>query len=367
VSIYQQTQRSYPDSQQGPIRFKNLLGEAEAALRDKYPVRRVQEVMDRLLTLQRDPLFWTHRTDALAVFAAPNTFETFGLQRTVAERVVVADTFHLKPLMRALQTTDRFQLLCLTRSHFRVSVGTRDALDEYPLPGAPTTIDQALSQRVPKLNEGVPDAQPGVVGFHPPVQAAPPSNHVSKGEQARTEAELFFRVVDQIVWERCSRPSGLPLVLAALPEHQALFRGLTSNPRLLPEGIEKNPDTLSSDQLRSAVWKILEPRFLEQVSRLGDDFRVAKSRQKGSDDLGTVAEAVWIGRVGTLLVEADREVPGSFDRTTGKVHLRNGRPVTAGDVLDDLAEVVLQRDGNVVIVPREQMPSPTGLAAIYRY
>jgi hypothetical protein len=37
------------------------------------------------------------------------------------------------------------------------------------------------------------------------------------------------------------------------------------------------------------------------------------------------------------------------------------------DLLDDLAEIVLRRQGQVVVVPAERMPSATGLAATYRY
>jgi len=37
------------------------------------------------------------------------------------------------------------------------------------------------------------------------------------------------------------------------------------------------------------------------------------------------------------------------------------------DVLDDLAELVLQSGGEVIIVPAERMPVDTGVAAIYRY
>lgn len=33
----------------------------------------------------------------------------------------------------------------------------------------------------------------------------------------------------------------------------------------------------------------------------------------------------------------------------------------------DLGELVLKKGGNVVIVSKDKMPSPTGVAAIYRY
>src|SRR5207253_10374982 len=39
----------------------------------------------------------------------------------------------------------------------------------------------------------------------------------------------------------------------------------------------------------------------------------------------------------------------------------------AGDLLDEIAEEVLRTKGTVVVVPRERMPTETGLAAIFRF
>ena len=49
------------------------------------------------------------------------------------------------------------------------------------------------------------------------------------------DAERFFRAVDRAVLEHHSRPSGLPLILAALPEHHSLFRPLSENSFLVSE------------------------------------------------------------------------------------------------------------------------------------
>jgi len=37
------------------------------------------------------------------------------------------------------------------------------------------------------------------------------------------------------------------------------------------------------------------------------------------------------------------------------------------DVLDDLGELVRMRNGAVVVVPADRMPTETGVAAIYRF
>lgn len=50
------------------------------------------------------------------------------------------------------------------------------------------------------------------------------------------DAERLFRALDRALLEHHSRPSGLPLMLAALPEHHHLYRKLTHNPFPIDSG-----------------------------------------------------------------------------------------------------------------------------------
>jgi len=122
------THRHYPDNQQGPIRYRNLLKEMETSLREKYPARGVRLLREPFQALAHDTHFWNHRTDGLAILSAPGPFDIFELQRPVKELLVVADSFHLKPLLRILQSADRYQILCLTRHTARLYEGNRDVL-----------------------------------------------------------------------------------------------------------------------------------------------------------------------------------------------------------------------------------------------
>jgi hypothetical protein len=67
------------------------------------------------------------------------------------------------------------------------------------------------------------------------------------------------------------------------------------------------------------------------------------------------------------MVEADREIPGKFDLSAGSIRFADIAYPDVDDVLDDLAESALQLGGRVVVVPSAQMPSTTGVAAIYRF
>jgi hypothetical protein len=121
------------------------------------------------------------------------------------------------------------------------------------------------------------------------------------------------------------------------------------------------------DGLRERAWRVVEPYYLGRLASLIEEFTAATSRELGSADLEQVAEAAVASRVGTLLIDADREVAGRIDRATGHLDLSDLTRPDADDILDDLAEMVLAMKGRVVVVPTARMPTKTGVAAIYRY
>jgi hypothetical protein len=55
------------------------------------------------------------------------------LQRSAPELAVVAESFHVKPLIRILQSADRYHVLGLNRQQIKLFEGNRDALDEVKL------------------------------------------------------------------------------------------------------------------------------------------------------------------------------------------------------------------------------------------
>jgi hypothetical protein len=159
----------------------------------------------------------------------------------------------------------------------------------------------------------------------------------------------------------------LPLILAALPENQSLFRRISHNPFLIPEGVSSYSDSMAIDTLRDRAWRVLEPHYLARLAGLVEMFGAAHSRELAADDLTQVAASATAGRVGTLLVEADRLVPGRIDHVSGEIAPADLAHPEVDDVLDDLAQVVMKNGGQVVIVPPERMPVRSGAAAILRY
>jgi Bacterial archaeo-eukaryotic release factor family 3 len=362
LSLYQPTHRHHPDNQQDPIRFRNLVKAMEASLRQKYAARETWPLLAPFHALARDQEFWNHTLDGLAVLATSDIFKVYRLQRPVPELAVVADSFHTKPLLRILQSADRYQILGLNRQEVRLFEGNRDAVDEIdPAPGVPRTSADALGQ---ESNE--PERKKRVYGAAAPEATTRHGTDV-RGDKLASDTERFFRAIDRAVLEHHSRPTDLPLLLAALPEHHHAFRAVSRNPFLMAEAIDLHPDVLSLDALRERAWLLVQPYYLRRLSDLIERFNAAKSNGLGADDLAQVAAATAAGRVATLLIEADREIPGTFDAATAVIELNDLDDPEVDDLLDDLGERALKAGGEVVVVPAERMPTETGIAAIYRF
>jgi hypothetical protein len=115
LSLYQPTHRAHPDKQQDPIRFRNLVKDLELSLRRKYAGRESASILRPFHDLAENGDSWNRACDGIAIFATGNLFKVYWLQRPVRQLAVVAESFHTKPLMRILQSTDRYHVLGLNR------------------------------------------------------------------------------------------------------------------------------------------------------------------------------------------------------------------------------------------------------------
>ena len=363
LSLYQPTHRHHPGNQQDPIRFRNLVKQLEQSLLQKHEAPQVATVLEPFRALADDRDFWNNTLDGLTVFGAPGVFQVFGLQRTVSELAIVADSFHTKPLWRLLQSADRYQVLGLSLDRIRLFEGNRDALDEIDLaPGVPRTITEALGEELTEPHQTVA-SYGGTGGGSNAMRHA----HGGRKDETDIDRERFFRAIDRAITEKHSRPSGLPLLLAALPEHHGIFRQVSHNRSLVADGIKIDPDALTPEQLREQAWQVMEPDYRARLALLNDEFAIAKSEQLGLEDVDAVAEAAAAGRVETLMVEAGRQIGGRIDAGNGRVELDQLDHPELDDVLDDLGELVRAKGGRVAVIPGDRMPTPTGVAATCRF
>src|SRR5215212_6905162 len=142
ISIYFPAQRAAPPADQNALRFRELLNKAEALLRDKFSNKQGKAVLKQLNSIPPEQL-GPGPHEAIAIFAAPDFLQVLDLQRAVDDLVVVADSFHIKPLIRTMQHGDRFEVLCFSPNRIRLLEGNQYRLDDVPLRNVPSSIFDA--------------------------------------------------------------------------------------------------------------------------------------------------------------------------------------------------------------------------------
>src|SRR5690606_4109709 len=96
-------------------------------------------------------------------------FRVYRLQRPVPNLAIVADSYHVRPLIRIVQSADRYQILALDRQKVELFEGNRDALAPVDLPPeVPRTFAEAVGEepRKPQVTVWTPGSQATKAGIY---------------------------------------------------------------------------------------------------------------------------------------------------------------------------------------------------------
>jgi hypothetical protein len=363
ISLYMPTHRTHPDNLRDPILFKNLLKKLKQSLLQKHSESEVTTLLEPFIALESDKEFWRHTLEGLAVLGTVDTFKTIGLPVSIKELTVVANSFYTKPLRRYLQSEERYNVLGLNLNDYQIYEGNRHSLTELELPSdIPKNINEALGYDLTDKHTTV--ASYGGVGSQTTNMH---HGQGGKSDESDIDAEKFFRFVAKTINDNYSSTAGLPLILAALPEHQNLFHKVNNNLYLLPNGINVNPKSIELDELVKSAWGVMEPYYNNTIDKICDDYHQAKSHGLGSDNLSEVAAAAVTGKVDTLLIEAELQIPGMIINDVGSIEKGDLANPEVDDLLDDLGEMVTKMGGKVMIIPHKKMPTKSGVAGLFRY
>lgn len=359
ISIYQPTHRHSAGRKEDKIVFKNQIQKIEKSLANKYSKLEIEEILYPLYEIEKDNIFWNHTKDGIAILMNKDDCIVYNLDRPLKELTVVADSFHIKPLIRVFQSADMYYVLGVNRKTFKLFYGNRYGLNEIRFDDdTKVAIEDVLGDQY--TDSYLTNASYGGTGtmYH---------GHGSKKDEIDKDIEKYLRYVDRFVLDNYSNPAKAPLVLAALDEYQGGFRKLTHNRWLLDEGIKKDFESMSLENLRDESWKIVEKIYLDRTRVLIDRFETAKSKGLGGDDLAEIAKRAVENRIEMMLIESDRLLAGKIDLQTGEIIEKDLDHMDTDDILDDLTELVFVAGGEVVLLPKEKMPTDKGVAAVYRY
>ena len=165
----------------------------------------------------------------------------------------MADSFHVRPVARFLQSHRRFFVLALAQKSIALFEGTPETLAPVAVDELPTSILDTL--RV--------DRSAGVLNLRTlPTAGSPALFHGQGGPDESKKADLvrFFREVDRALWS-ILRDESAPLVLAGVAYYLPLYREVSRYRNLLDRAVEGSFDGASPQDLHGRVWPVVREAF----------------------------------------------------------------------------------------------------------
>jgi hypothetical protein len=370
VSIYMPTHRTGAETQQDPIRLKNLLGEAEKHLSARgVRTRDVQKMLEPVSKFLQDSYFWQHQSDGLAIFLSSNRVRHYRLPLNFEEFVVVMDHFHIKPLLPLFTGDGQFYILALSQNEVRLLNGTRYSVSEVDIGQVVGSLDEAIPSDDHQVNLQLHTSGSaggmarkkgdGSVTFH---------GQGGGSESAKNDLLRYFRLVADGLTEFLQGDQ-VPLVLAGVEYLLPIYKEANTYPNLIDMVIKGNPDLLSADELHKSAWDIIRPLFQAAQEEAVAHYQqlAGQASERVADTLEKIVPAAYHGRVETLFVAAGVQQWGVFNPVTNEIELHD--QIESGDEpLLDLAAVQTYLKGGIVyaVVP-EKVPGGTSAAAVLRY
>ncbi|MEO8595442.1 MAG: hypothetical protein ABI759_19130 [Candidatus Solibacter sp.] len=362
VSLYLPTHRAGPNTQQDPIRLKNLLREAESGLEDfgvgSSAIGRMLEPARRLLD---DYNFWQHQSDGLAILAAPDFFRSYRLQMQVPELAVTSDRFHLKPLLAWIAATGHYYVLALTQRHVRVFEATVEGIAELEPSDLPQGLATAMRRRTQEHA-----LQCHSVSAGPGRRSGTLHGHSGGDENKKEFIFADFQRVDTGMRELLARRSA-PVVLAAVDYLRAIYQQANSNLELLGDGISGNPDILERRELHEKANAIVSAHLTKDQAKAADQYLRLWYTGRASKALEEILPAAHQGRVDYIFVAVGVQQWGRFDVSSNSTLLRDTPTAWDQDLLNLAALQTFATGGSVYAVAPEVVPGGGPVAAVFRY
>jgi hypothetical protein len=362
VSIYMPTHRKGPDVAAQPLRLRAALQQARHLMGDGDTAGGADALLQRFEQLVGDEEFWRHQADGLALFSSDGFEKFYRLPASVPDLVVVAPTFHTRPLVEFLQAPERFWVLGLSQKDVRLWEGTVSGLSPVNLGSVPTSLREALGFQIEKDRLSMHSS--GGHGHKPMFHG-----HGAGKDDTKSELEQFFRKVDSGVQALLEDEIG-PIILAAVDYYHPIYHGISKLENLTPDGIIGNVSDWDPARLHDAAWPLAKAGVDRKIDRALKLWESSYGKGKVESDVSVAARLAVAGRIRLLLSEKGRRIWGHFDPATGDVQvLQDGGADPGGnavDLIDEIAERTLQLGGRALALDAERMPTGTGIAVVLR-
>ncbi len=329
VTISLNTHRTHPANAQDEIVLKNLLKEAEERLIGEFGKRPIAELLERIDDIE-DEIDINYHLDSLHLFLSNDTQEIIRLALPTSENgVFIADTFNLRPLIKAANKSEEYLLLLLSQSG--------------------VTLYEALNDGI--IKEIRNDDFPFGENQHY-------NTHHDRGSDPKHLDDLvreFLNKVDKAV-VRVHHDTGLSCVVICTEDNYSRLMQVADKPKLYLGYANINYNNVATHHIAQQAWEIIEEVQNNRRAEAVGEVKEAVSQGRVLTDLQEIYQAAIDGRGDVLVVHADFSQPVlmTSDRTF-KTITDTTQPDAIDDITSNIAWEVLTKKGQVYFTSKDEI------------
>ncbi|MGZ3788965.1 MAG: baeRF3 domain-containing protein [Bacteriovorax sp.] len=313
ISIYLSRDHMTPDLRALTEKWRESLSKAEFFLLKDYTRSFVHTFMEPLKsTLFLETL--EHLDKGVIVFYSTEHSGYLKVQSTINDLVVVADSFHIKPLLRIRNNERGFFLIAMSAKAINVSVETNGHLYRMESFKSPA-IDMDVSN-----NKAKPDAKDFI---------------------AHAAAEL----------NKTLALYKLPIILAGVKDHLGHMKKYLDHSMILEDCIVGNVERLKAEELREKCFELLEPYYRKKEQESIEELNLAVKKNQAITYIEDIAVSAVYGKIRKLFVVENRQLWGTIDKNNGEIFISPKQTNSHDDdILDDICQLVLSKGGEVIVL-----------------
>jgi hypothetical protein len=368
VSLYMPTHRTGPEIREDATRFSNLMRKAAEQLQARgVSGLRLQAITKSLEELKHDSVFWQNQADGLAIFFDEGERRQFRLPLQFREECVVANRFHLRPLLPLFQGDGRFYILAVSQKSVRLFQGSRFAVSEIRDERLPKNLREALNidEYVQSLQfnsmkgAGLGGGTRGGAAFH---------GQGGSNMDVKKSDELipYFRRIDAALQELFGAERS-PLVFAGVEYLFPLFKEATQYDGLVDEPVTGGVDRALPEELHAQAWPLVKHRFERLRDSELERLAAASDPKPHSHELPEILSAAHMGQIETLFIDERADIFGHVAFAEDGSLTQAEEAGDGEDLLNVAAVETLRTGGKVFTVASQALPNGSHAAARLRW
>lgn len=328
LTCYLQNQSSVENLKQQI--YKSVL-KAKLVLKEAMPEEEQTKFLQPLTNLIQNSSMLKGLKTNIGIFRTTESFRIISIPNEVENITVVASSFHIKPLLRWIQTDREFLLLGVKKDSAFLYRGSNNHIKLVDTVLFPEVLSSQL-----------------------------------QGENQALKMNESTQWLHNWLYES-ARKSSLPLFIAGeMLMVDFLNENMTYN-KLRKKPLSSHFSNTDILDIASHARQVLLKENHSRVERAIKEYDLASSVNLGQKNLIQIAKAAVMGNIKKLIVSDGMQIYGLLNKKTGQINIH---PTHLNhqddDLLDDIAQIVIERGGKVVVVSKDQLPKRRPILAILK-